>query len=223
MIKTINLVKDLGYYGAHLLSYPDIGNTKIERDTFVSDTGITFYGNERLSFTPLTFSIEFKGEKETIRENRNKLSRILEKARITFDDEIFYKGRFLGEKIDTKYFFEVVEFSGQAIASLDTQSTLIPINETISIYNRGNLLTPCTIILEGKGENIKITGFESDIKINKFNDKLVIDSERGFYKLGAETNIDMLEFPYIKEELNIKLTGQGDFTCKLEFEGRVIC
>lgn len=223
MIKTINLVKDLGYYGARLLAYPDIGNTKIERDTFVSDTGITFYGNERLSFTPLAFSIEFKGEKETIRENRNKLSRILEKARITFDDEIFYKGRFLGEKIDSKHFFEVVEFSGQAIASLDTQSTLIPISETISIYNRGNLLTPCRIILEGKGENIKITGFESDIKINKFNDKLVIDSEMGFYKLGAGTNIDMLEFPYIKEELNIKLTGQGDFTCKLEFEGRVIC
>lgn len=223
MIKTINLVKDLGYYGARLLAYPDIGNTKIERDTFVSDTGITFYGNERPSFTPLNFSIEFKGEKETIRENRNKLSRILEKARITFDDEIFYKGRFLGEKIDTRYFFEVVEFSGQAIASLDTQSTLIPINETISIYNRGNLLTPCRIILEGKGENIKITGFESDIKINKFNDKLVIDSERGFYKLGAGINIDMLEFPYIKEELNIKLSGQGDFICKLEFEGRVIC
>lgn len=223
MIKTINLVKDLGYYGAHLLAYPDIGNTKIERDTFVSDTGITFYGNERPSFTPLNFSIEFKGEKETIRENRNKLSRILEKARITFDDEIFYKGRFLGEKIDTKHFFEVVEFSGQAIASLDTQSTLIPINETVTIYNRGNLLTPCRIILEGKGENIKITGFESDIKINKFTDTLVIDSERGLNKLGAGTNIDMFEFPYIKEDLKIKLTGQGDFTCKLEFEGRVIC
>lgn len=164
-----------------------------------------------------------EGEKETIRENRNQLSRILEYARITFDDEIFYKGRFLGEKIDSKYFFEVVEFSGQAIASLDTQSTLIPINETVTIYNRGNLLTPCRIILEGKGDNIKITGFESDILINKFQDKLIIDSEIGFYKLDDNTNIEIYEFPYIKDELNIKLTGQGDFTCKLEFEGRIIC
>lgn len=216
----INLIKDLRQYDAHVLAYPDIGNTEIDRDEFISDTGLIFYSKERLAFTPVSFSIEFKGSKEKIRENRNKVSKLLDIATITFDNEVFYKGRFLAESVETRYWYQVVTFKGKAIAMLNTQRIEIPINKKVTIYNNGNLPTPCRIIFKGNGSNISLKGFEDPININSLNGELIIDAEKGINKLG---NIEFVSLPYIDNILELNLTGSGDFKCFVEFEGRVLC
>lgn len=222
-MKTINLVKDLKMYNAHVLAYPEIGNTEIERDVFQSDTGLIFYSDRRLAFTPVSFVVEFKGSKDEIRRNRNNLSSELELAKVTFDDEVFYEGRFLADSIETRYFFQNVTYKGTSIAMLDTQRIDVPINKTIKIYNNGNLITPCRITLKGNGDNIVIKGFDSDISIKKLENEAIVDSERGVYSLSNNSSIDFISFPYIKDKLDILVSGTGSFNCKIEFEGRVLC
>lgn len=223
-MKTINLIRDLKKYDAHVLAYPEIGNTGLERGRFESDTGIVFYSEkERLAYTPVSFIVEFKGSKDKIRENRNALSRILEFAEITFDENVFYKGRFLAESVETRNFFQNVTYKGEAIAMLNTQRIDIPIGKTISFYNKGNLKTPCRVYLKGKASNINIKGFDDDINIKTLSNKLIIDAERGIYNLEGNSIIDLVSFPYIEDKAEIRVSGSGDFTCYIEFEGRVLC
>lgn len=216
----IDLIEDLRKYDAHVLAYPDIGNTDIARDEFISDTGLIFYSKERVAFTPVSFSIEFKGSKEKIRENRNEVSKLLELVTITFDNKVFYKGRFLAESVETRYWYQVVTFKGKAIAMLNTQRIELPTNKKVTIYNNGNLLTPCRIIFEGEGSNIILKGFQDPISIKSFDNKLIIDAERGVTKIKE---IDFLSLPYIDNSLELYLTGSGNFKCFIEFEGRVLC
>lgn len=220
MIETINLIKDLKIYNAHVLAYPEIGNTEVIRDEFISDTGLIFYSKKRSALTPISFSIEFKGDKKEIRKNRNELSKKLELCAITFDNEVFYRGRFLSKDVDTRYFYQNVSYEGQAVAMLNTQTNEIPIGKKLTIYNKGNLPTPCRIIFKGSGSNIILKGFEDPININSLNGELIIDAEKGINKLG---NIEFVSLPYIDNVLELNLTGSGDFKCFVEFEGRVLC
>lgn len=220
MIETINLIKDLKVYNAHVLAYPEIGNTDVIRDEFISDTGLIFYSQKRSALTPISFSIEFKGDKREIRKNRNKLSKKLELCVITFDNEVFYRGRFLSKNVDTRYFYQNVTFEGQAVAMLSTQFNEISIGKQVTIYNNGNLPTPCRIIFKGNGNNISLKGFEDPININSLNGELIIDAEKGINKLG---NIEFVSLPYIDNFLELNLTGSGNFKCFVEFEGRVLC
>lgn len=220
MIETINLIKDLKIYNAHVLAYPEIGNTDVIRDEFISDTGLIFYSQKRSALTPISFSIEFKGDKKEIRKNRNELSKKLELSTITFDDEVFYRGRFLSKDVDTRYFYQNVTYEGKATAILNTQYNEIPLGKQVTIYNNGNLPTPCRVIFKGKGSNISLKGFEDPININKLNDELIIDAEKGINKLG---NIEFVSLPYIDNFLELNLTGSGKFKCFVEFEGRVLC
>lgn len=220
MIETINLIKDLKVYNAHVLAYPDIGNTEVIRDEFISDTGLIFYSKKRSALTPISFSIEFKGDKKEIRKNRNELSKKLELCTITFDNEVFYRGRFLSKDVDTRYFYQNVSYEGQALAMLNTQSKEIPIGKQVTINNNGNLPTPCKIIFKGNGSNISLKGFEDPININSLNGELIIDAEKGINKLG---NIEFVSLPYIDNVLELNLTGSGEFKCFVEFEGRVLC
>lgn len=220
MIKTINLIKDLKIYNAHVLAYPEIGNTEVIRDEFISDTGLIFYSKKRSALTPVSFSVEFKGDKKEIRKNRNELSEKLELCAITFDDEVFYRGRFLSKDVDTRYFYQSVTYESQAVAMLNTQTNEIPIGKKTTIYNNGNLPTPCRIIFKGSGSNISLKGFEDPININSLNGELIIDAEKGINKLG---NIEFVSLPYIDNVLELNLTGSGDFKCLVEFEGRVLC
>lgn len=223
MIKTINLVKDLEFYDAHLLAEPEIGNTQIERDEFRADTGIRFYSKERLASAPVSFSIEFKGSKETVRENRNKVSKLLEIAKITFDDEVFYKGRFLADSVETRYWYQVVTFKGEATAMLDTQRIEIPIGEEVTIYNNGNLLTPCRFYFEGYARNLTIKGFEDIIELENVDETTRIDAEEGLYQATIEYQYYTFSFPYIYDYVDILIESDGDVKCIMEFEGRVIC
>lgn len=220
MIETINLIKDLKIYNAHVLAYPEIGNTEVIRDEFISDTGLIFYSKKRSALTPISFSIEFKGNKREVRKNRNELSKKLELCVITFDNEVFYRGRFLYKDVDTRYFYQSVTYEGQAIAMLNTQTNEIPIGKKTTIYNNGNLPTPCRIIFKGNGNNISLKGFEDPININSLNGELIIDTEKGINKLG---NIEFVSLPYIDNSLELNLTGSGEFKCFVEFEGRVLC
>lgn len=220
MIETINLIKDLKIYNAHVLAYPEIGNTEVIRDEFISDTGLIFYSKKRSALTPISFSIEFKGDKKEIRKNRNELSKKLELCAITFDNEVFYRGRFLSKDVDTRYFYQNVTYEGQAVAMLNTQTNEIPIGKKTTIYNNGNLPTPCRIIFKGNGSNISLKGFEDPINIDSLNGELIIDAEKGINKLG---NIEFVSLPYIDSVLELNLTGSGDFKCFVEFEGRVLC
>lgn len=220
MIETINLIKDLKIYNAHVLAYPEIGNTDVIRDEFISDTGLIFYSKKRSALTPISFSVEFKGDKKEIRKNRNELSKKLELSTITFDNEVFYRGRFLSKDVYTRYFYQNVTYEGQAVAMLNTQYNEIPIGKKTTIYNNGNLPTPCRIIFKGNGSNISLKGFEDPININSLNGELIIDAEKGVNKLG---NIEFVSLPYIDNVLELNLTGSGDFKCFVEFEGRVLC
>lgn len=220
MTETINLIKDLKIYNAHVLAYPEIGNTEVIRDEFISDTGLIFYSKKRSALTPISFSIEFKGDKKEIRKNRNELSKKLELCAITFDNEVFYRGRFLSKDVDTRYFYQNVTYEGQAVAMLNTQTNEIPIGKKLTIYNKGNLPTPCRIIFKGSGSNIILKGFEDPININSLNGELIIDAEKGINKLG---NIEFVSLPYIDNVLELNLTGSGNFKCFVEFEGRVLC
>lgn len=220
MIETINLIKDLKIYNAHVLAYPEIGNTEVIRDEFISDTGLIFYSKKRSALTPISFSIEFKGDKKEIRKNRNELSKKLELCVITFDNEVFYRGRFLSKDVDTRYFYQNVTYEGKATAILNTQYNEIPLGKQVTIYNNGNLPTPCRVIFKGKGSNISLKGFEDPININNLNGELIIDAEKGINKLG---NIEFVSLPYIDNVLELNLTGSGDFKCFVEFEGGVLC
>lgn len=220
MIETINLIKDLKIYNARVLAYPEIGNTEVIRDEFISDTGLIFYSKKRSALTPISFSIEFKGDKKEIRKNRNELSKKLELCVITFDNEVFYRGRFLSKDVDTRYFYQNMTYEGKATAILNTQYNEIPLGKQVTIYNNGNLPTPCRVIFKGKGSNISLKGFEDPINIDSLNGELIIDSEKGINKLG---NIEFVSLPYIDSVLELNLTGSGDFKCFVEFEGRVLC
>ncbi|MDU7141468.1 MAG: hypothetical protein E6319_00730 [Anaerococcus vaginalis] len=220
MIETINSIKDLKIYNAHVLAYPEIGNTEVIRDEFISDTGLIFYSKKRSALTPISFSIEFKGDKKEIRKNRNELSKKLELCVITFDNEVFYRGRFLSKDVDTRYFYQNVTYEGKATAILNTQYNEIPLGKQVTIYNNGNLPTPCRVIFKGKGSNISLKGFEDPINIDSLNGELIIDAEKGINKLG---NIEFVSLPYIDSVLELNLTGSGDFKCFVEFEGRVLC
>lgn len=219
-----NLIKDLRPYQAHVLAYPEIGNTEVIRDEFKTDSGLVFYSKKRTAFAPVPFTIEFKGTKEEIRKNRNKVSNILEYATITFDNEVFYRGRFLEESVETRYFFQNVTFKGQAIAMLNTQVNEIPIGETVRIYNNGNLPTPCRLRFEGETPyKVIIKGFDDDISIHGVDENTVIDSEKGLYKTDGIDQFELTSFPYITDYVDILVEGKEGFKCFLEFEGRVLC
>lgn len=210
-------------YDAHVLAYPHISNTELIRDEFISDTGNVFYSDLKARPSQIEFQIEFKGDKCTIRENRARVSKLLDIATITFDDEVFYKGRFLEAGIETRYFYQVVTYKGSATAFLYTQSYEVKRNEVKEIFNNGDLKTPVRIVLKGNGSNIKITGFESTINIKELNDELVIDAEKGISDSRGVNNVKLYAFPYIKDKAEIRLYGTGSFRCFIEFEGRVIC
>lgn len=219
-----NLIKDLRPYQAHVLAYPEIGNTEAIRDEFKTDSGLVFYSKKRTAFAPVSFTIEFKGTKEEIRKNRNKVSNILEYAKITFDNEVFYRGRFLEESVETRYFFQNVTFKGQAIAMLNTQVNEIPIGETVRIYNHGNLPTPCRLRFKGVTPyKVTIKGFDDDISIHGVDENTVIDSEKGLYKADGIDQFEITSFPYITDYVDILVEGKEGFRCFLEFEGRVLC
>lgn len=219
-----NLIKDLRPYNARVLAYPEIGNTEVVRDEFKTDSGLVFYSKKRTAFAPVSFTIEFKGTKEEIRKNRNKVSSILEYSKITFDNEIFYQGRFLAESVETRYFYKNVTFKGQAIAMLNTQVNEIPIGETVRIYNNGNLPTPCRIRLEGKTPyEVRIKGFDDDISVHGLDGEAIIDSEKGLHIANMEDQFNIISFPYITDYVDILVEGKEGFRCFLEFEGRVLC
>lgn len=210
-------------YDAHVLAYPHISNTELIRDDFISDTGNVFYSEIKTRPSQLEFQIEFKGDKFQIRENKSRVSQMLEMATITFDDEIFYKGRFLEADIETRYFYQVVTYKGSATAFLYTQKYEIKRNEVKEVFNNGDLRTPVRIILKGDGSNIKITGFESTIDIKELKEELVIDAEKGISDSRGVNNVKLYAFPYIEDKAEIRLYGTGSFRCFIEFEGRVIC
>lgn len=223
-MKAFNLIKDLRPYKAHVLAYPVIGNTEVVRDEFKTDSGLVFHSKKRTAFAPVAFTIEFKGTKEEIRKNRNKVSSILEYAKITFNNEVFYQGRFLEEGIETRYFYQNISYKGQAIAMLNTQINEIPIGEIVRIYNNGNLPTPCRIRLEGKTPyKVTIKGFDDDMSIRGIDGSAIIDSEKGLYTSNIGDQFNIISFPYITDYVDIKVEGKEGFRCFLEFEGRVLC
>lgn len=219
----INLIKDLRQYDAHILAYPDIGNTEINRDEFISDTGLIFYSKEMVAFTPVSFSIEFKGSKEKIRENRNKVSKLLDIATITFDNEVFYKGRFLAESVETRYWYQVVTFKGKAIATLNTQTIELPLDKIVTIYNNGNLPTPCRFYFKGSSNYVSIKGFDDDIELLNVDNNTRIDAEEGLYHANVEYQYYSFSFPYIDDYVRLLVEADGNIKCFMEFEGRVIC
>ena len=219
----IELKKILKRYDAHLLAYPEIHNAEMKRDEFISSNGNVFYSEVKSGFSPVSFTIEYKGKKECIRRNRSELSKILEHNAISFDGRIFYDGRFLEKNVKTMYFFEKVEYEGMAIAKLYTQSYDLNLNTNNFIENLGNFKSPVRLIFNGQGSNIKVEGFKDDILINTLDNSLIIDAEKGISNTNGLNNVTLMSFPFIEDTLNIKVTGQGNFTCKLEFEGRVIC
>lgn len=99
--KLQNVLKE---YNAHVLAYPMISNTDLVRDSFVSDTGNIYYTDLKTKANQLEFQIEFKGTDCEIRENRAKVSKLLELSTISFDEEIYYKGRFVESGIEKRYF-----------------------------------------------------------------------------------------------------------------------
>ena len=219
-----NLIKDLRPYNARVLAYPEIGNIEVVRDEFKTDSGLVFYSKKRTAFAPVSFTIEFKGTKDEIRKNRNKVSNILEYAKITFDNEVFYRGRFLEEGIETRYFYQNISYKGKAIAMLNTQINEIPIGETVRIYNNGNLPTPCRLRFKGKTPyKVTIKGFDDDISIHGVDENTVIDSEKGLYKTDGIDQFELTSFPYITDYVDILVEGKEGFRCFLEFEGRVLC
>lgn len=219
----IELKNILNKYDANLLAYPELHNSAMTRDEFIAANGNVFYSDLKSGLTPISFTIEYRGGKETIRKNRNQLSKILELNSISFDGRVFYQGRFLEKSVETMYFYQKVSYEGKAVAKLKTASYDLLLNNSVLIENQGNFKTPVRLIFEGQGNNIKIEGFKDEILINSLNNLLVIDSEKGISNADGLNNINLMSFPFIEDSLNIKVTGQGDFTCRLEFEGRVIC
>lgn len=210
-------------YNAHVLAYPQVSNTELIRDEFISDSGNVFYSELKTKPNEIEFQIEFKGTKCEIRENRANVSKLLDIATITFDEEVFYKGRFIEAGVETRYFYEVVTYKGSAIAFLYTQSYEVKRNEIATIYNNGDLKTPVRIVLKGQGSDITITGFESTIKIKDLKEELIIDAEKGISDKRGVNNVDLFAFPYLEDVAQVRLYGTGAFKCFIEFEGRVIC
>lgn len=219
----IEIKEILEGYKANLLAFPDISNAEIIRDEFISSNGNVFYGNKKVRFAPISFTIEFKGTDKEIRKNRNKLSKLLELNTISFDGEVFYKGRFLEKGVKKYYYHQVVDYDGKAIPILKTQSYDITLNENNIIENNGDYTTPVRIILNGNASDISITGFDDIIQIKSLNGEMVIDSERGIKGGNRLKDITISKMPTIEDEAIIKVTGNGNFTCRIEFEGRVIC
>lgn len=214
---------EISEYNAHVLAYPEISNTILTRDEFISDKGNIFYSDLKSEASDIEFSIEFKGLDDEIRYSRAKVSKMLELATITFDEEVYYKGRFTEAGVDKRYYFTVVTYRGSAIACLPTQRYEVKRNNVTELFNNGDLETPVRIILEGQGTDIKITGFESTIEVRELKDRIVIDSEKGLSDPRGFNNIKLFSFPYIQDSRDIRIYGTGSFKCFIEFEGRVIC
>lgn len=210
-------------YDAHILAYPSVSNTGLIRDEFISDAGNIYYSDLKTTANEISFEIEFKGSDAQIKENRRKVSKLLDMASITFDEEVYYKGRFVESGVDKRYFYEVVTYKGSSIVHLYTQRYEVKTNEITKIYNNGNLKTPIRIILNGQGSNIKISGFNSEIYIKNLNEEIIIDAEKGISDEKGINNVILFAFPYIEKSVDLLISGSGNFTTFVEFEGRVIC
>ena len=210
-------------FDAHVLAYPVISNTELIRDEFISDAGNIYYSKLQARPSEIEFQIEFKGTPDVIRKNRSEVSKMLELSMITFDRDVFYKGRFTETSVDKMYYFEVVTYSGMAIAMMRTQYFEVKRNEVTVMHNNGNLRSPVRIKLQGNGSKIKITGFDSDIEVKNLKDELIIDSEKGISDSKGVNNVTLYAFPYIEDTAEISISGTGNFKCFIEFEGRVIC
>ena len=216
-------LKHLDNYDINLLADPEIGNTEIERERFISDSGIVFYGERKVGLSPISFSLEFRGDKDEIRRNKNMIADRLELEEITFDDDIYYKGRFLGKTSKVMYKFEVVDYEGEAYAM--KAKTVVKLTKDIPtrLVNDGNLKTPVKISLKGTGSNITITGFDSDITVKSLSGELEIDAQSGISDAKGINNVKLYSFPFIEDERLVKVSGSGTFSCEIEFRGRVIC
>ena len=101
----------------------------------------------------------------------------------------------------------------------------LPLGES-TFYIADNIETPVILYVKGWGSNLVIKGFGEDITIENLSKDIVIDGKNKTVKYSDNTNafndVDLFEFPKLKEKTVIEISGTGSFNVSMEYYERVI-
>ena len=220
-MKTINGL-NLKKYRAYLLHPIQITPVEIERDIFKTDNGIAIFGEKKQGFKEVRLNIEFQGNRKTIETNKSRLLTDLELCRLNVGDGRVYEGQFLfDEIIDTYLGYEVISVIGKCEA-YKVGSYKFEIDKKKRIVLNEVLECPVILKLTGTGSNITISGLTKiPIKIKRLNGEISINGTNGLIN-GDINNIDFYEFPKLKNDTTIEVTGSGTFKTEIEYRVKVM-
>lgn len=226
-MKSIHL-QGLENYNCSILEPIKILPTEILRDKLTLYSGNVIYGDKRLGQSKIEFSIEFKGTKEEIQENKSKFASDFELCRFTFKDRI-YEGAFFIDSIESIYKgYEIVNVIGNCDVYKNLSVTKqLSNNGYLNIDFNDNVSTPLIVIIQGNGNNININcdafkitipTLQGTITINAI-DKTILKNNENAFNL-----VQMIEFPEtrFKSRLQIRVHGSGTYTTTVKYKERVI-
>lgn len=214
-------------YQAHILHPLKIKPSEISRDVFRAKNGLPVYSEKKIGLKEIEFDLEIKGTRDEIELRKSRLANDMELCRLKLRDRRFYEGTFyITDVKEAHNGFEIVSFKGECISYKDRIHKVdLQLGES-TFYIADNIETPVILYLKGWGSNIVIKGFGEDITIKNLSKDIVIDGKNKTVKYTDNTNafndVDLFEFPKLRDVTEIELSGTGDFKVEMEYYERVI-
>ncbi len=214
-------------YQAHILHPLKIKPSEISRDVFRAKNGLPVYSEKKIGLKEVEFDLEFKGTREEIELRKSRLANDMELCRLKLRDGRFYEGAFyITDVRDVHLGFEIVSVKGECISYKDRIHKVDLQLGKSTFYIADNIETPVILYLNGTGSNIIFKGFEDDIVIKQLTKDLIIDGKNKTVKYADGSNafndVELFEFPKLKDITKIELSGTGNFKVKMEYYERVI-
>lgn len=214
-------------YQAHILHPIKVMPSEISRDVFRAKKGLPVYSDKSIGSKVIEFDLEFKGTRDEIELRKSRVANDIELCRLKLRDGRFYEGAFYITDIKEVYLgFEVVSVRGEVIGYKDKIHKVDLLLGKSTFYIADNIETPVILYLSGTGDNIALKGLGGDIVIKNLTKDLIVDGKNKTVKYADGSNafndVDLFEFPKLKEKTKIQLSGTGDFKAKIEYYERVI-
>lgn len=214
-------------YQAHILHPLKIKSSEISRDVFRAKNGLPVYSEKKIGLKEIEFDLEIKGTRDEIELRKSRLANDMELCRLKLRDRRFYEGAFyITDVREVHLGYEIVSFKGECISYKDRIHKVDLQVGKSTFYIADNIETPVVLYLSGTGNNIVFKGLGDDIKISKLTKDLIIDGKNKTVKYSNGTNafndVDMFEFPKLRDVTEIELSGTGDFKVEMEYYERVI-
>lgn len=217
----------LDRYEAHILHPVRTMPSEIRRDVFKARNGLPVYSQKQIGLKEIEFDLEIKGSRSEIELRKSRIANDFELCRLKLRDGRFYEGTFyITDVKEVHNGFEIVAFKGECVAYKDRiRQVDLQLGES-TFYIADNIETPVILYLKGCGSNLVIKGFGEDITIKNLSKDIVIDGKNKTVKYTDNTNafndVDLFEFPKLKEKTVLAISGTGSFNISMEYYERVI-